>query len=132
MTLLGSSIKTDLKNLAKKRSKEMKTVQKLNKKKRKTGNRNPSGFVKPAPISKQLADFLEVPYETELSRTDVTRKINLYVKENNLKNPVKGQGRFILVDTKLSDLFKLGPDDQLSFFNLQKYLTMHFPKAVVV
>ena len=57
-TLL-SSLKTEFRALEKKTAREFKVVQKQNaKRKRKQGNRSPSGFVKPTLISHELADFL--------------------------------------------------------------------------
>lgn len=125
---LLSSLKTDFRALEKKTTREFKVVQKQNaKRKRKQGNRSPSGFVKPTLISSELADFLKKPHGSEMARTEVTREINSYIRENKLQD--KDNGRKINADKKLSTLLKLKKDDELTYFNLQKYMSHHFAKA---
>ena len=105
---------------------ELRLAQKVTKR-RKNPNRKPSGFVKPALISPELATFLNKPKGSEMARTDVTREINAYIKEHNLQNPENR--RFINPDAKLRKLLKLGKTDELSYFNLQKYMSPHFTKV---
>lgn len=125
---LFSSLKADFKLLEKQVSKELKTAQKLSSKKRKTNvNRQPSGFVKPTLISNELATFLGKAHGTELARTAVSREINNYIRTNGLQD--KENGRKINADAKLTTLLKLGKDDELTYFNLQKYMKHHFIKA---
>ena len=38
------------------------------------------GFAVPDRLSDKLCDFLSVPHDTELSRTDVTRKVTSYIE----------------------------------------------------
>ena len=121
-----NSLKTELKTLEKRTMKQLKVVQKLNNKKRKKATRAPSGFVKPAPISKELADFLGKPQGTEMARTDVTREINKYIRANDLQD--KENGRKIIPDKALSALLKIEDDVNLTYFNLQRYMGPHFPK----
>lgn len=92
----------------------------------KTGDRPASGFVKPTLISNELAAFLKVPAGTEMARTEVTKALHAYIQQNKLKN--KDNGRIIEANAPLSKLLKLGKDDQLTYFNLQKYMTPHFAK----
>ena len=126
---LISSLKTEYKSLEKKWVRELKSAQKLNsKRKRKAGNRAPSGFVKPTKISDELAKFLEKPTGCEMARTEVTRDINKYIRTNNLQD--KDNGRKINPDTKLATLLKLKKTDELTYFNLQRYMSPHFAKAV--
>ena len=127
--VLISSLKTEFRTLEKKWSRELKSSQKLNsKRKRKAGNRAPSGFVKPTRISDELAKFLEKPAGTEMARTEVTRDINKYIRNNNLQD--KENGRKINPDTKLATLLKLKKNDELTYFNLQRYMSPHFAKAI--
>lgn len=124
-----ASLKSEYRTLEKKWVRELKTAQKTNaKRKRKSGNRAPSGFVKPTRISDELAKFLDKPSGTEMARTDVTREINKYIRAQNLQD--KENGRKINPDTKLSNLLKLKKTDELTYFNLQKYMSPHFSKAV--
>ena len=128
VSVLLSSLKTEFRTLEKKWSRELKTAQKQSlKRKRKAGNRAPSGFVKPTRISDELAKFLDKPAGAEMARTDVTREINQYIRTHSLQD--KENGRKINPDTKLAALLKLKKSDELTYFNLQKYMSPHFAKA---
>jgi upstream activation factor subunit UAF30 len=123
-----SALKTEYKTLERKWSREVKTAQKqTSKRKRKAGNRAPSGFVKPTKISDELASFLGKDKGTEMARTDVTREINTYIRTNKLQD--KDNGRKINPDKKLSALLKIKANEELTYFNLQKYMSPHFAKA---
>jgi len=123
-----SSMKGDFKTLEKTITRELKAAQKASSKRAKrAGNRQPSGFVKPTRISDELAQFLGKTVGTEMARTDVSKEINAYIRANNLQRP--DNGRFIVPDAKLTTLLKLNKDDELSYFNLQRYMKPHFIKA---
>jgi len=127
--VLISSLKVEYRTLEKKWARELKVAQKQSsKRKRKAGNRAPSGFVKPTRISDELAKFLEKPSGSEMARTEVTRDINKYIRTNNLQD--KENGRKINPDTKLATLLKLKKTDELTYFNLQRYMSPHFAKVV--
>jgi chromatin remodeling complex protein RSC6 len=128
LSVMISTLKSEYRALEKKWSREVKTAQKVSsKRKRKAGNRAPSGFVKPTKISDELAKFLEKPTGTEMARTEVTRDINKYIRTHNLQD--KENGRKINPDTKLAALLKLKKTDELTYFNLQRYMSPHFAKA---
>ena len=128
MSSFFGALKNEFRALEKKWSREIKTAQKSQaKRKRKSGNRQPSGFVKPTKISDELAKFLEKPVGSEMARTDVTREINKYIRSHNLQD--KENGRKINPDTKLQVLLKLTTTDELTYFNLQRYMSPHFYKA---
>jgi len=123
-----STLKNDFKTLEKIVSREMKNAQKASSKKRRSNvNRKPSGFVKPTRISDELAQFLGKTIGTEMARTDVSKEINTYIQANSLQD--KDNGRIIHPDDKLTKLLKVSKDDQLTYFNLQKYMKHHFMKA---
>ena len=123
-----SSLKADFRNLEKKATRELRAAEKASmKKKRKAGNRSPSGFVKPTKISDELATFLGKPKGSEMARTEVTREINTYIRNHKLQD--KDNGRKINADKKLTSLLKLGSKDELTYFNLQKFMSPHFAKA---
>ena len=128
LSSLISTLKNEFRSLEKRASRELKVATKASsKRKRKTGNRSPSGFVKPTLISKELADFLGKTEGTEMARTEVTREINAYIRANQLQD--KTNGRRINADSKLSSLLKLASGEELTYFNLQRYMSPHFYKA---
>lgn len=90
------------------------------------GAKKLSGFAKPANISKDLAKFLGVNPNEKLARTDVTKRLNLYIKEHKLQN--EDNKRIIEPDTKLSKLLGNGKN-QVTYFNLQTYMKKHYPKV---
>ena len=123
-----SSLKADFRQLEKKAIRELKVAEKASqKRKRKQGNRSPSGFVKPTKISDELATFLGKAKGSEMARTEVTREINAYIREHKLQD--KDNGRVINADKKLSSLLKLKSSDELTYFNLQKFMSPHFAKS---
>jgi chromatin remodeling complex protein RSC6 len=123
-----TALRSEFRMLERQTARELKNAQKASqKKKRKVGNRAPSGFVKPTLISNELASFLGKPEGSEMARTDVTREINKYIRTNNLQD--KENGRKINPDKKLTSLLKLKKDDELTYFNLQRYMSPHFAKA---
>ena len=123
-----SSLKSEFRSLEKKASRELKTAAKAShKRKRKTGNRSPSGFVKPTLISDELATFLGKTKGTQMARTEVTREINAYIRANQLQD--KTNGRRINADTNLASLLKLTSGEELTYFNLQRYMSPHFAKS---
>jgi hypothetical protein len=127
---LLSGLKSDLKNVEKNYARDMKAAQKASaKKRRNNGNRKPSGFVKPTRISDELASFLGKPVGTEMARTEVSKEINSYINSNSLQD--KTNGRKIIPDAKLTELLKVGKDEELTYFNLQRFMKHHFIKAEV-
>jgi chromatin remodeling complex protein RSC6 len=124
-----SKVKAEVKVLERQVSKEMKVLDKINQKKNKNkGSRAPSGFVKPTKISDELAVFLKKEKGSMMARTDVTKEMTAYIRENSLQD--KSNGRKILPDAKLKKLLKVSDSDELTYFNLQKFMSPHFEKSV--
>ena len=124
----AATLRSELRALERHAVKEIRTAQKASaKKRRKVGNRAPSGFVKPTLISKELSEFLGKSDGSEMARTEVTREINAYIRNNNLQD--KENGRRINPDTKLKSLLKLKKGEELTYFNLQRYMSPHFATA---
>ena len=121
-----SVLRADYKNLERRYMKELKASQKLNFRKKRKANRAPSGFVKPTKISTELATFLDKPIGFEMARTEVTREINKYIRANNLQDSVNG--RKINPNPALAKLLKIAPTDELTYFNLQRFMSPHFQK----
>ena len=122
----------DVKKLEKKVQRELKEARK-NRKKNKSGGsqdkpkRAPSGFAKPSDISEELCVFLGRPFGTQMARTEVTKFVTQYIKDQGLQNPVNK--RHILPDQKLGALLGANDEEEVTYFNLQKYMKHHFPKS---
>ena len=84
-----------------------------------------SGFAKEGPVSDEMHKFLGLKKDGLISRTDVTKRIHEYCKAKNLQNPA--DKRQIKADAPLRKLLKMSKDDDLTFFNLQKFMKVHFP-----
>ena len=80
----------------------------------------------PAKISEELCVFMNKNKGELVARTEVTRYIINYVKENNLQN--KDNGQVILPDDKLKKLLDVKEGDTLTYFNIQKFMNRHFHK----
>ena len=123
-----TGLKTQIRALEKQSLRELKAALKQCRKgKRKGAARKPSGFVKPTLISSQLANFLGKPEGTSMARTEVTKEINAYIRQHNLQDPQNG--RHILPNQALKRLLSLNKTDELTYFNLQRYMSPHFAKG---
>ena len=122
---LDNQIKKRVKNIEKKVARMSKIIKSAKKKKSVKSNKV-SGFEKPTPISDELAKFVGEPNGTLMARTAISKKIHEYVKSNDLQD--EKNRRIIVPDAKLKKLLKTGPNDTLSYFNLQRFLKVHFKK----
>jgi upstream activation factor subunit UAF30 len=86
-----------------------------------------NGFNREQAISPKLREFLGVEEGKLVSRSFVTRAINNYVTEKGLKHP--DNGRVLVLDDKLRDLLQPPADTQVTFLNLQKFLSPHYTKV---
>ncbi len=121
---LQSSLKVVQKELVK----LVKTNVKKGKSRTNTGaKKTPSGFAKPTKLSDALCDFLGVSKGTELARTEVTRRLNAYIKAQGLQD--EKDKRNIHPDAKLSQVLSIKEGDKLTFFNLQTAIKHNFVKA---
>jgi chromatin remodeling complex protein RSC6 len=87
-----------------------------------------SGFVKPVSVSPELAEFLHMSVDDKIPRSVVNKKINEYIKTNNLQVPEFKQ-TFTLDDT-LAKIFNLNTGTVVNYFKMQSYLKHHYPKVV--
>lgn len=120
---LVKTIQGDIKSVEKDYAKIVKDHDKVANKRR-SQSRKPSGFAKPSPLSDEMAEFLGLDKGVEIARNEVTKLINKYIVDNNLRE--EADKRKILPDKKLTKLLKLTGDENLSYFNLQKYIKHHF------
>jgi chromatin remodeling complex protein RSC6 len=86
--------------------------------------RTPSIFERPVQVTDELCAFLGLAKGTLISRSQVTKGVNAYVKEKNLK-----EKHSITPDVQLRKLLALPEGQLLTYFNLQKYLNRHYPKS---
>jgi upstream activation factor subunit UAF30 len=86
--------------------------------------RAPSIFERPTQVTDELCKFLGKANGTLMSRSEVTKAVNNYVKEKGLKNK-----HDIKPDAALKKLLTISDADKLTYFNLQRYLNRHYIKA---
>lgn len=87
--------------------------------------RQPSGFAKPSKLSPGLCKFLNLDADAELARTEVTKRVLNYVKENNLQN--SEHRKFIDLDDNLRELLNPAEDEKVTYFSIQRLLKVHYP-----
>jgi len=123
-----SNLQQNLKQLEKSVKKQMKGLKKEVIKKKNKGNKKPSGFAQPCKVTKELCEFMNKNQGTEIARTEVTKALCCYIKENKLENDFNH--KIISPDTKLKFLLGIEDGDELTYFNIQKYINKHFIKNV--
>ena len=123
----AKAVQADVRKLHKDFAKMQKERTKKKRRQNSDKKKEPSGFAKPTPLSDAMCVFLKEPKGTEMSRTDVTRGISKYIRENDLQNP--NNRRQIFPNKELRKLLAVPQEDELTFFNLQKYLKVHFLKT---
>lgn len=125
-----TGIQQNIKQLEKSVKKQMKGLKKEVTKSKNKGNRQPSGFAKPSKVTKELCEFMNKAEGSEIARTEVTRALVAYIKQNKLENTTNS--KIISPDNKLKVLLGLDDDQELTYFNIQKYMNKHFVKNVEV
>lgn len=129
VSVLMSQLKTvqgDIKTLQKNYTKLLKEHDKTKNKSKRT-NRKPSGFAKPSALTTDMTSFLGLDKDVEMPRNEVTKLINKYIVDNDLRD--QSDKRKILPDKKLGKLLGWDGKEQVSYFNLQKYIKQHFVKT---
>lgn len=117
-------LQNQIKQLEKQMNKELTTLEKKTVKVKKT--RKPSGFAKSSKISDELCQFMSVPTGSEMARTEVTKYIVDYIKTKNLQK--EENKKYINPDNNLKNLLGVSDDDNVTYFNIQKYMNRHFIK----
>ena len=127
---LSNTLMQDVRKLHKNVNRQIRESTKKNRRRKPASGdtkRPPSGFAKPALISDPLCQFLSVPSGTEMARTEVTKYLTKYIKEHKLQD--SENKRIINCDTKLASLLSVEPSDEVTYFNLQKFMKPHFPTS---
>jgi chromatin remodeling complex protein RSC6 len=122
-------LQVQIRQLEKNIKKEMKGLKKVAEKSKNKGNKKPSGFANPTKVTKELCEFMNKQEGTQIARTEVTRALISYIKANNLQN--KANKKIILPDEKLKFLLGINQEQELTYFNLQKYMNKHFISETV-
>jgi chromatin remodeling complex protein RSC6 len=125
-----SSLK-EMKSLAKELMSEYrKDVKKAKRSKRSKSssnpNKEPSGFNKPTPVPEKIREFLGLEEDAELPRTQVTKRLYDYIKDNGLQD--ESDKRTIKPNDELRELFDLEDGDTIEFKNFQSHMKRLYPK----
>ena len=123
-----SFMQNNIRTLEKNVKRQIKGLKKDVIKSKPKGNRAPSGFAKPSKVTKELCEFMNKSEGEQIARTEVTRALVAYIKENKLEN--KTNSKIISPDNKLKVLLGIEDGQELTYFNIQKYMNKHFVKNV--
>lgn len=121
-----SMLQNQVRGLEKHVNKQVKLLQREARKSKNKGNRKPSGFAVPSKISNELCTFMGKPNGTKVARTEVTQYIIDYINKKGLQK--SDNRKCINPDDKLSSLLEVEKGDEVTYFNIQKYMNKHFVK----
>ena len=107
---------------------QLKSIQKSYLKKKKV-TKVVSGFLKPVSLSPELSDLIGTKPDELVARSVVNKKINEYIKANNLQ--VQDSKQNFVLDSKMSNVFNLPIGSQVHYFKMQSYLKNHYPKPSI-
>ena len=118
--------------LEKKAKKLSHAVDMVIKKEQKTGSkvkkeRKPCGFAVSSKVTPEMCEFMGRKEGELISRIEITKYLNKYIKEKDLENPENRQN--IIPDENLWKI--LGDEarnEKITHFTIQKYLNKHFLK----
>lgn len=96
------------------------------KRNKKDANTTTSSLSKPVTLSSEMRAFLDLDADTQISRVDVLRSVNKYIKDNNLQIP--DNKRNFVLDEKLKTIIPQSDDPELQYqvFKIQSYIKSHF------
>ena len=120
-----AALRTEVKNLTKLIRKIKNTQEDPDGEKAKARAAN-NGFNRKQDVTPKLREFLGLPAGELISRSEVTKVVNKYIIDNSLKHP--DNGRQIILDDKLRDLLAPPEGVQVTYLNLQKFLSPHYIK----
>ena len=90
-------------------------------------DRKPCGFAVSAKVTPEMCEFMGRDDGTLISRIEITKYLNLYIKEKGLENPENKQ--IIIPDEKLWKILgEEAREEKITHFTIQKYLNKHFVK----
>ena len=86
-----------------------------------------NGFNRKQNISEELHAFMGLAAGEQASRSEVTKFLTKYITDKGLKHPENG--RQIVLDDTLRALLKPPADVQITYLNVQKFLSPHYIKV---
>ena len=122
ITMLQNQVRA----LEKTAGKQMRNYAREAKKIKNKCNRKPSGFAVAGKISDELCEFMQKPKGSTAARTEVTQYIIKYIKDNNLQW-VENR-KIIKPNTPLKNLLAVQPNEEVTYFNIQRFMNKHFIK----
>ena len=117
-------LQNQIRSLEKCVGKQMRNYERETKKNKNKGNRKPSGFAVPTPISQDLCIFMGKDKGASVARTEVTQYIIKYINEKDLQ--WKENRKIIKPDSKLKSLLGVDKNEEVNYFNIQKLMNKHF------
>ena len=105
----------------------VKGLQKKDAKANKQLKHNKSGFMKPVEVSEPLAALIDIPPTELIARCVVNKKINEYIKFNDLQ--VTSNRQTFTIDSRLASVFEVEVGTVIHYFKMQSYLKHHYPKS---
>lgn len=119
---IGKTLEKDFNNV-------VKVISKQKNKSKNNENKTASGFAMPTLLSQEMYEFLGIKEGTLVLRTDVTKRLNAYIKKNELRR--EDDKRNILPDAALMKLLRCTEKDEVSYFTLQRFIKHHFIKGTI-
>ena len=116
---IGKTLEKDFNNV-------IKVISKQKNKSKNSENKTASGFAMPSLLSQEMYEFLGIKEGTRVLRQDVTKRLNAYIKDNNLRR--EDDKRYILPDATLMKILRCTEKDEVSYFTLQRFIKHHFIK----
>ena len=91
-------------------------------------DRKPCGFAVSSKVTPEMCAFMGRNEGELISRIEITKYLNKYIKEKNLENPENRQN--IIPDENLWKILgEEARNEKITHFTIQKYLNKHFLKA---
>lgn len=128
LVIVGKTLEKDFNHIVKVLAKKNKT--------KSNENRALTGFAMPTYLTDEMYDFLNEHTELKLEKGEkvlriiVTRMLNKYIKDYGLRQ--EKDKRYFTPNSTLHRIFKSTETDEVSYFNLQKYIKHHFIKEYKV
>ena len=86
-----------------------------------------SGFLKEVNVHDSMTSFLNVEKNTKVSRSFVNKKINEYIKEQDLQ--IQNSRQNFIIDDKLATIFDCEKGTQMHYFKMQSFLKHNYVKT---